>query len=168
MGEAGERSGPDPVLQTGSKPPENGGREADDMSRRTAEPLLTRVASPLRRPALLALAEDAGFYDEAMGMASSVWWELVDLSDPSDATILAGAVTDEADGRPVVTLHAVLVDPRRWGQGLGGRIVADLADALRRRGAERVVVSFVIDDRARAFYESLGFEPSGDLLVFTL
>lgn len=165
-----ERPGEDvpPGLQTGSKPPESPGREADHVSRRTPEPLLTRVASPHRRPALLALAEDAGFYDEAMAMADSTWWELVDLSDPSDAAILAGAVTGEADGRTAVVLHAVLVDPRRRGQGLARRLMADLADALRRRGTERVVVEVVPDDDDRAFYTALGFRPDGDGLVLTL
>jgi ribosomal protein S18 acetylase RimI-like enzyme len=55
----------------------------------------------------------------------------------------------------------LVVEPRARGGGVGRRLVEALSDALAARGAPRVVIDVATgNDRARRFFEALGFRPT--------
>ena len=88
--------------------------------------------------------------------------------------LAAGSVThDHLEGRsrrnmpdpvPVIILGRLAVDHREQGQGLGRALLRDallrVHAAAREIGVAAVLVH-ALDDRARAFYLSNGFSPSG-------
>ncbi|GAB7093160.1 GNAT family N-acetyltransferase [Halolamina litorea] len=63
---------------------------------------------------------------------------------------------------PDAFLSRLYVAPGRWGEGIGTRLTAHLARRLRAAGHERVWLEvFAANERARAFYTSLGFTRIG-------
>ena len=82
--------------------------------------------------------------------------------EPGDATDRAS----KGQGRhaiPVILLARLAVDASEQGQGLGETMLLDaLAKCAGAAGAigARAVLVHAKDDRARAFYERYGFEPS--------
>jgi ribosomal protein S18 acetylase RimI-like enzyme len=63
-------------------------------------------------------------------------------------------------------LSRVRVDPAMQGQGIGTRIVEDLARRARRRGYRALVLNTGADnEQARGFYESLGYACVGEETV---
>jgi len=78
-----------------------------------------------------------------------------------------GAITGLATGFPEEPgpgwhLVGMWVAPERRGQGIADRLVGAVCDQARQAGAASVTL-WVTDanDRARAFYRRLGFEPTG-------
>jgi ribosomal protein S18 acetylase RimI-like enzyme len=78
-----------------------------------------------------------------------------------DDGVVAGAISWRLDGS-TIDLHRLVVDPRRFRQGVGSALVrAALASA---RTAERAVVQTgAANAPAIALYRREGFEPDGEL-----
>ena len=56
-------------------------------------------------------------------------------------------------------LRDIQVRPDRWNEGVGRALLAETEDALRDRGFTQLAVDvFADDERARSFFEALGFE----------
>ncbi|MGE5475411.1 MAG: N-acetyltransferase family protein [Bacteroidales bacterium] len=72
-------------------------------------------------------------------------------------------------GRPALLIHDLFVREQARGLGAGKALVASLRDIARQRGCCRVDVN-VLDwnDRARAFYASLGFAHNEGWLGYRL
>ncbi|MFD1524862.1 GNAT family N-acetyltransferase, partial [Halolamina salina] len=65
---------------------------------------------------------------------------------------------------PDAFFSRLYVAPDRWGEGVGSELAAHVAHRLRGAGHERVWLEvFDGNDRARGFYESLGFERIGSV-----
>jgi len=65
-----------------------------------------------------------------------------------------------------VELSRMRVDPDCWGRGYGTRVYEELASRARSAGRRAFVLNTGVDnDRARGFYESLGFEPVREVTV---
>jgi ribosomal protein S18 acetylase RimI-like enzyme len=65
-----------------------------------------------------------------------------------------------------VELSRMRVDPDCWGQGYGTRVYEELASRAREDGYRTFVLNTGVDnDRARGFYESLGFEAVREVSV---
>ena len=74
------------------------------------------------------------------------------LVDDLDAYAVASVAGDVAD------LERIAVMPSRRRQGVAGRLLGDLAAAVRAQGAARVLLEVAADnDAAIAFYETYGF-----------
>ena len=86
--------------------------------------------------------------DEVVGFANAGPardWE----SDPDD---------------PDAFFSRLYVAPEHWGDGIGSELTARVADELRDAGHERVWLEvFETNERARGFYESIGFERIGSV-----
>ncbi len=79
---------------------------------------------------------------------------------PHDAASPAGFVACRSE--PEAEIIGLYVDPSRWRKGLGTLLMSAALERLAAAGAQRVVVWVMRDNgRARAFYERLGFAPTG-------
>ncbi|QLH84187.1 GNAT family N-acetyltransferase [Halosimplex pelagicum] len=88
-------------------------------------------------------------------------------SGPDDGDIVATGAVEPLDGWMAERFDAaagtgelsrVRVDPAMQGQGIGTRIVEELARRARRRGYRALVLNTGADnEQARGFYESLGY-----------
>lgn len=66
--------------------------------------------------------------------------------------------TVDGDDSEAATLGAIYVRPERWGEGVGTRLLARVADDLAAAGAERLSASVLADNGVGlSFYERLGF-----------
>jgi len=96
------------------------------------------------------------------------------LTDP-DVTVLVaeeegellgctgcGASRDPDAGAAAGEVRTLFVAPRSWRTGVGRALLDAALEDLRERGySEATVWSFADNQRANAFYESLGFTPDG-------
>jgi GNAT superfamily N-acetyltransferase len=90
------------------------------------------------------------------GAQTGVVYELVDMGSAGAAPIGAALTTTGADG----TCHlALFVSPSFRRQGLGGRILAEVLDGLRREGVTRVDVKVGNDGPATRLCLRAGFRP---------
>ena len=152
-------AGPAPTVTSFHDGPE--ARPGPPARDQAAELLLLRAVDD---PARAALA--GRLLDEEP--ASPLWpagagvdlWELYDPSDASDDEPVAVAATSAASaGR--VALVAVAVATRLRGRGLGRRLVEELADALRARGALVLAAALPVGQAATAaLLERAGFRRS--------
>lgn len=80
----------------------------------------------------------------------------------SDAGDIQGFVHAFDDDETGIILRAY-VHPNARGEGIGRKLVETVCDALTERGCERVTATVLAENEAGvAFYESLGFEATGD------
>ena len=83
---------------------------------------------------------------------------------------IAGAVRDADLEADVGELYAINVHPDTWGRGLGRALVSSCVDGLAADGFRRATLWVLVgNERARRFYESLGWhceglEKSGEVL----
>jgi GNAT superfamily N-acetyltransferase len=131
------------------------------------------AADPVAELLLLRAVDDPDRADVARRLldersGSPLWpatgdadlWELYDPSDASDDEPVAVAAT-RASGSGRVSLVAVVVASRLRGRGLGHRLVEELADALRARGALVLAAAVPGGPAATAaVLERAGFRPS--------
>jgi GNAT superfamily N-acetyltransferase len=69
---------------------------------------------------------------------------------------------EEPKGSRVAELVAIYVEPSRWGQGLGRALMeSSLEEATRHSYEEIVLWTFERNERARAFYDQLGWHDDG-------
>jgi ribosomal protein S18 acetylase RimI-like enzyme len=69
---------------------------------------------------------------------------------------------DDDDASRVGHVHRLYVDPARQRSGVGRALLTESTDRLRRSGlSDATLWVMAADDRARAFYESLGWRPDG-------
>jgi GNAT superfamily N-acetyltransferase len=108
---------------------------------------------------------------------SQRWREtLGENKDPRDVVLVAdsaGAVlgfsyaaasVDDAaaDPRNTAVLHAIYLDPRAWGRGVGTALLETTLQDLRGHGFTRATLWVIeANDRARRFYEARGWHPDG-------
>ncbi|MFC7155896.1 GNAT family N-acetyltransferase [Halomarina halobia] len=107
--------------------------------------------------------------DETVERALAEWYAPAFVRDAveRDGTIYRVAVADGevvgyATGRvdDVGRLTSLYVDPDRWGEGIGTRLLEAVFDRLRERGVGRLEVRVLaVNEVGRAFYESRGLEP---------
>jgi GNAT superfamily N-acetyltransferase len=76
--------------------------------------------------------------------------------------VSCGPPRDEDVPLPGAEVYAIYVRPERWRDGLG-RALLETATAHLQAGGARTLVLWVLEanDRARAFYESMGWRPDG-------
>ena len=110
--------------------------------------LFKSVVDPRRRAVAARLLHD--------GLGGGVWssygdadlWELDDAAGlPGDGPVAVAATCLENDGRRAVLLGFV-VTPALHGRGIGQRLLEDLLDALRGRGALTVATAVPSDQVA--------------------
>lgn len=88
-------------------------------------------------------------------------WGVEAEGEPVGFVMLA----DVTDAHPEPYLWRLLVDRRHQGRGVGASVVARLVSLLRAEGRSTLTVSWVDGSGSpRAFYEKLGFVPTGRLL----
>lgn len=106
--------------------------------------------------AFLAEHYDAGSVQERVERRASLL--LVATLDGDDVVgFLAAGPDDEVPG--LFHLSQCYVEPARWGEGIGSRLLATAEAAMVDRGAERVRLGVMAaNDRAVGFYEAAGYE----------
>jgi GNAT superfamily N-acetyltransferase len=73
-----------------------------------------------------------------------------------------GSSRDDDVDASVGEVRSFFVAPGHWGRGVGRALMEGALESLRERGyAEATVWSFTANERANAFYESLGFTRDG-------
>lgn len=95
-----------------------------------------------------------------------IWDDL--LRDPARTTLVACPEGAAPAGfvayrnEPEAEIVGLYVDPARWRTGLGTLLMGAALDRLAAAGARRVVLWVMRENRrARAFYERVGFAPTG-------
>ena len=87
------------------------------------------------------------------------------VADSARDGLVGMALVTPPEPRPseeVAALQMVFVDPERWGEGVGGRLVAAALAEARARGFGRARLwAHADDERARRLYEGRGFGRSG-------
>jgi GNAT superfamily N-acetyltransferase len=98
-----------------------------------------RLRSPSERDAAGGLLVDGGVPAAAVAAGGAVLFGLWDLAALDAEALVAAAATRALDDAGAVELCglAIRADLRR--RGLGRRLVAEVADALRSEGAERLI-----------------------------
>jgi ribosomal protein S18 acetylase RimI-like enzyme len=84
-----------------------------------------------------------------------------DGTEPDDADGVLGYTLSLPDDDDPGLFHLahVYVDPDRWGEGVGRRLLGDVESLARERGADRLRLGVLAgNDRAVSFYERAGFE----------
>lgn len=67
------------------------------------------------------------------------------------------------DDAAIFDLGRIYVLPKRWGEGIGRRLLSHAEEKIEERGGERVRLSVMAEnDRAVGFYESAGYERVGE------
>lgn len=89
-----------------------------------------------------------------------------DGADMLGMALAMQAVENDGGGPGVLagTLHvsSVAVHPQRWGEGIGGQLVAAVLEAAASLGYRRVQLwTHGSNERAQALYRRHGFEPTG-------
>ena len=75
-----------------------------------------------------------------------------------DGSVLGFAIA-ERTWADTVDLHALYVDPDRWGEGAGSALLESVLTYAREEGCEYVRATVFVDNPvARPFFESQGFE----------
>lgn len=88
---------------------------------------------------------------------------LLAVAEDDDGEVVGFVSVSPDDDRPErFNLGRIYVDPDRWGEGVGGRLLAHAESAVAERGGERVRLGVMAEnDRAVGFYESAGYERIG-------
>jgi ribosomal protein S18 acetylase RimI-like enzyme len=158
--------------------PKRRARTAPDVEIRAARradlPALARLGARLAREHH-AMDPDRFFLPEEPIEDGYAWWLGKELANPR-AVVLA-----TLSGRAVIGYAYGRMEPRDWntlrdrcgvgvdlwvepearGAGIGARLVTALADALVRKGAERVVIDVAArNPKAARLFERMGFRPT--------
>jgi GNAT superfamily N-acetyltransferase len=107
-----------------------------------------------RDPVLALLASGLAGAQVAESVGRERVFAVTDTAGDSNA-VLAGAVVLEIDDA-TVKLHAFVVDPCHRRMGIGGHLIASLADRCRADGVRRIV-AWVRSAEAGGFLTSCGF-----------
>ena len=105
---------------------------------------------------------------------AALWGKILARRDPRSRNLVAdrggrllgfastGRSRDPDADDETGELYGIYVLPEAWGTGVGRRLLADAADALRQAGFRRATL-WVLDDnpRARRFYEAAGWTLDG-------
>lgn len=135
------------------------GRLGDAMTATQRELLLFRRVPGHRRAQALRLLDAHGAAPWASELTEL--WELHDPSVDDEEVTAVAATACPAGGRHVEVLAVVVATERRR-RGTGTRLLEELADALRARGAAALVAAVPGDaSGACAFVQHAGFCPSG-------
>ena len=135
-------------------------REITDANREAV--LALRVASAQERfvGSVAGALEDAAEYPHA-----KPWYRAAyPGEEPIGFVMLSWDVTPDP---PVIIgpwfLWKLLIDQRHQGLGYGRELVRQVAELVRAEGATELLTSYVDDDEGpAAFYERLGFVPTGE------
>lgn len=85
------------------------------------------------------------------------------VGDDGGRTVGFAAANRSESDPGTFALGAIYVDPDRWGEGVGSRLLDRVAADVAARGGERLrLVVLAGNDRAVAFYEARGFERVDD------
>ena len=129
----------------------------------------------LRQTAAADLEYCFGLHRSALGeYVEAVWgWDERDQRtrfeqtfDPAATQIVTvnghdAGTLNVAEGDGEVVLERIELDPVYQGRGIGSHIVRALTTEAASRGEEVVLEVLVVNTRAQAFYERLGFRESG-------
>ena len=96
------------------------------------------------------------------------------LADDTDETLVfdrdgrvrgfvcCGASRDEDADEGTGEIYAIYVDPEEWGRGYGSALAEAAMASLRQNRCAEVTLWVLQDnERAKGFYEAMGFEPDG-------
>lgn len=79
-----------------------------------------------------------------------------------EETVLGFAVAGPTDDPTTYVLGRIYVDPDRWGEGIGQRLLTAVQRRARERGGERIRLGVMAEnERAVRFYEAAGYERTG-------
>jgi GNAT superfamily N-acetyltransferase len=106
-------------------------------------------------------------HDIAAGLRSPEGDSFTRIADvdggPAGYCFVAAPGREEPEGSRVAELVAIYVDPSRWGQGLGSALMeSSLEQATRSEYEEIVLWTFERNERARSFYDRLGWDEDGE------
>jgi ribosomal protein S18 acetylase RimI-like enzyme len=155
------------------------------MRIRDATPSDTKAVAAVARTSWHAAYDDL-FGPETVERTVDEWYDIESLRAGIDETGAADAacfLVAESDGEvagfanagpardwendpddPDAFFSRLYVAPERWGEGVGSRLTARIAEELREAGHERVWLEvFEANERGRRFYESVGFEQIGSV-----
>jgi GNAT superfamily N-acetyltransferase len=106
-------------------------------------------------------------YEREVARTTTDWQRWISLGgifilyDPAGACGVVAGLRDEADPA-VVHLMAMWVHPKIRGSGAGNELVSAVLAWARSEGAKLVRLKVISgNDRARHFYERMGFSPTG-------
>jgi len=77
--------------------------------------------------------------------------------DPSGVAV--GAITVERIQPGWMSLRTVGVEPELQRRGIGGQLVVEVAEKLRREGNHTITVDLDLTKNEQGFYEKMGFKP---------
>jgi ribosomal protein S18 acetylase RimI-like enzyme len=136
----------------------------------TVRRLTAADAEQLRAARLAALAEAPYAFGSTLereqAFTPEVWRERAGAGRTFGAFAggqLAGLATGfPAEGGPDWHLVGMWVAPSGRGSGVAARLVAEVCELARRSGASAVSLWVTdVNERARAFYRRIGFQPTG-------
>lgn len=85
---------------------------------------------------------------------------VMDTDDTVAGYVLASPTDDD---EAVFNLSHIYVDPNRWREGLGQRLLEHVTQKIRNRGAERIRLGVMAaNDRAVEFYEAAGYDQTDE------
>jgi GNAT superfamily N-acetyltransferase len=136
---------------------------------------LIREARPDEAEALAELQRDASVAAFAhISLRSAIridevrvrWAEAVENPDLTVLVAEVGGTPGGVAGCRAEWLDGLYVRPEHWGRGLGRKLHDEVLDRLRANGSPRCHL-WVLEDneRARRFYEGLGWRENGDTRV---
>ncbi len=80
-----------------------------------------------------------------------------------EEAVVGFAVAGPAEKPSVFVLDRIYVNPDRWGEGIGGRLLRGVERRVEDAGGERVRLGVMAEnDRAVGFYEAAGYERIGE------
>lgn len=135
--------------------------EADlDRIREIAEAAWSRAHEPIVGADAVASFLEAHYGRESFEPYLGADRAFLAVAEDDDGDVVGFVSVSPDDDRPErFTLGRIYVDPDRWGEGVGGRLLARAESAVAERGGERVRLGVMTEnDRAVGFYESAGYE----------
>ncbi|MFC7058499.1 GNAT family N-acetyltransferase [Halovenus salina] len=85
------------------------------------------------------------------------WITTVAEADEEVVGFVSGGPDD--DGPSLLHLNRIYIRPERWGEGIGGRLVASFEQDARALESDRISLRVMAEnERAVRFYESAGFD----------
>ncbi len=88
---------------------------------------------------------------------------MIERSEEIVAVLTIGAARDpDLDARRTGEIWGIYISPDHWRRGIGSRLAEEAERMLRSRGYEGAVLWVLeANQRARRFYEAMGFSPDG-------
>jgi GNAT superfamily N-acetyltransferase len=110
--------------------------------------------------------EGEAYFQDLLADGRSAGWLAVDGDEPVGYAV--GRLSGPSTIRPAIVaeLESIFVVDTRRSDGLGERLVDEFVAWARDEGARALqVTAYAANDRARAFYERVGFAPRSVILV---